>query len=710
MDSVEYLKKIVLLSLVLIFSGCRFLVKSQEVITMNEFEEMVEGKFKNVADVVKLFPKSVADVEKRVEFATEMVKKELDQILSLKADERSFKNTAYAFDKLEAKFGVAAGAIQSFEMISPDENIIKACHQAAIKLNEFAVDAFMNRQIYKAFKEYVDGNIKKEKLNSEEKYFIDETMRDFKRQGFDLPDEEFEKVKELNKQISKLGLEFEKNVNFDKSSIEVTLDGLKGLEQHFIDNLKKTDDGKYILRCDYPTYFEIRENCAVESTRKDLYFAFMNRAYPKNMEILDSLIEKRDELAKVIGFESFASLNLDSQMVKTPQRARMFLQQLAEKTMKKADKEFAQLAKDLPEGVALDQNSKMSPWDLTYVQECYKKKHFNIDEREIAKYFPVENTLEKVFEIYQKFLGLEFRFVDVDNLWHKDAKAVQIYDKNSDKLKGTLLLDLYPRDNKFPHACMIDLVLATKKEDPAKGKIQSIPAVILVIANFPKATKDRPALLKYDDVRTFFHEFGHTMHGFLGQTEMSSFSGTNVKRDFVEMPSQMFEEWMWDKDILKMVSKHYETNEPLPDELIDKMIALKKFDSGYWVTRQLWLSFIALDYFARGAQKDTDKIKKELHEKYIKHVRFEPDSHFQASFGHLIGYGAKYYGYMWARVFSLDMFDKIKKHGLLDSKIGKELEREVLDKGGSVEPDVLLKNFLGREPKQDAFLREYGII
>ena len=703
MFDMRFCKKVILGGFLLVLSGCGFLVKSQKVIDEKEFKQMVKGQFKNIADVVNVFPKSVADVEKRVELGISGAKDGIAKFLSLKSQERNFDNTPRALDAVEAEFGVASNGIEVLEMISPQEDIRKACHQAALKMREFAIEAFFNKDLYFAFKDYVDESAKKEDLNSEEKYFLQESMRDYIRHGFDLPEDEFNKVKEINKELAKLGLEFDTNINTDKSFIKVKEKDLKGTEPNFLENLEKTQEGEYILKCDYPTYFEIMENCSVEKTRKDLFFTFMNRAYPKNLELLNNIIAKRDELAQMLKFDSYSHLDLDSQMVENPKRAQDFLKGLSVKTKKKEAEEFKKLIEELPEGIQLDKDGKMSAWDFSFVKNQYKKKHFDVDEREIAKYFPVENTIEKIFEIYQQFLGLEFKQVKADDLWHEEVKVIEISDKADKEVRGYLFLDLYPRENKYSHACMCDIVSTIKHKD------KKVPSVILVIANFPKATKDRPALLKHDDVTTFFHEFGHAMHGLLGRTELTSFSGTSVKRDFVEMPSQMFEEWMWNKDMLKKVSKHYKKGEPLSDELIDKKIELKKFGSGYFVTRQCWLSLLALEYFSKGAQKDTDEIKKKLHDEYLGNIRFEPDSHFQASFGHLVGYGAKYYGYMWAKVFALDLFYEVKKHGLLDLDTGKKLEVQVLGKGGSVAPDVLLKNFLGREPNQEAFLEDLGI-
>jgi thimet oligopeptidase len=623
--------------------------------------------------------------------------------LLLKKEERTFENTVRAYDLLLRNFHIVTVAIENFDRMSPDDAIRKACHKAAKQLADVRVELFDDQRLYHAFNDYITSDTyKKEKLDEEERYFVQEAMKDFKRSGFHFEKEQFDRIKEIKKKREKLRLEFESNINTDKKSITVTEDELKGVDSSLIKTLEKDGDC-YILPYNAPNYIEVMKNCDVESTRKAFYFVRANRAYPKNIDVLNKLIAVNDELAKALGFESFASLDLDDQMVKTPKRARDFLEELIEKGIKKAEQEFKEVTKELPPNVCLDEKGRLSIWDTAYVRDKYKKRKFNIDENKIAEYFPVQRTLERIFAIYQEFLGLEFKFLDVNGLWHEDVKTVQIYEKESGKLRGTLFLDLYPRDNKYPSAYMDDIVPTTRQGDTI------VPAVILIVANFPKATKEKPALLKHHDVETFFHEFGHAMHGFLGATRMNSFSGTSTKRDFVEMPSQMFEEWMWDKDIIKFVSSHYETGVALPDDMIDKKIALKKTGYGSFVVGQSFYSLFALDCFGPGNTRDTDELAKILHNKCLKHVRFEPESHFQAAFSHLENYGAKYYGYLWSKIFAIDLFYKIKEHGLRDYRIGTLFAQNVLGKGGSVDPDVLLKDFLGRTPNQDAFLKELGV-
>ena len=273
-----------------------------------------------------------------------------------------------------------------------------------------------------------------------------------------------------------------------------------------------------------------------------------------------------------------------------------------------------------------------------------------------------------------------------------------------ENIHGYILLDLFPRPGKYTHACHRGILNAIKPCPKAGG----MPSVGIVVANFPKPVGDRPALLLHEDVATFFHEFGHAIHHLVGRTELGRFSGHNVCRDFIETPSQMFEEWMWDRDMLKLVSSHYETGEPLPDDLMDKKLELKTFGAGHFVKHMVLYSLLSLNYYLPGAEKDTDEIKREAWELCFRFTEYDPETHKQASFGHLMHYGAKYYSYLWSQVFSLDLFEHVKQYGLLNPEVGKRFVAQVLGRGGSEEPGKLLKDFLGRPPNQEAFLRGFG--
>jgi len=422
---------------------------------------------------------------------------------------------------------------------------------------------------------------------------------------------------------------------------------------------------------------------------------------------LRRLVAKRHELAVLLGFKNFAALDIDSEMAKSAERVENFLLDLIKKSTPKAKLEINLLLKELPIGITLDSNGRFDAWSLPYVKTCYKKKYLAIDEHEISEYFPVEKALDGVFSVYQQFLGLKFSISKPKWAWHEDVRLIQVNDANTSILRGYLYVDLYPRDNKYSHACQSGFIPTIKNVKTG----QITPSVALIIANFPKSTQDKPALLMFDDVLTFFHEFGHAMHNMLGSTELASHAGTAVKTDFVEMPSQMFEEWLYDKKVLQQMSCHYKTGQPLPDMLIDKLIALKQFDSGMFVLRQSVLSLYALKLFSNGENTDPHNLWQELSTNYVPFVRSEPESHFYASFGHLSSdmYASKYYNYLWAKVFALDVFYKVRKEGLLDAKVGRVLVDKILGKGGSVDPDILLKDYLGRDPNSDAFLKDLGI-
>jgi thimet oligopeptidase len=457
------------------------------------------------------------------------------------------------------------------------------------------------------------------------------------------------------------------------------------------------------LTTDYPTYLGVMDDCSVEETHKQLTRAFENRAYPINEGVLKTVIAKRDELARELGFASYADLDLDNQMAKKTDVAEKFLNELLKRSAPKELQEFKQLTAQLPESVTLTADGKMKSWDRAYLRARYKKQHFNLDERVVAEYFPMEETLKRLFGIYEEFMGLKFTIKSASHLWHEDVQVIEAYDAATQKLLGYLLIDLHPRPNKYTHACHGNIVPAVTLADGSQPYVVS-----LVIANFPKSTPTKPALLKRDDVSTFFHEFGHALHGLLGRTKTASFSGTRVKTDFVEMPSQMLEEWMWEKDVLKRVSSHYVSGESLSDELIANILASKHFDTGTFLQRQAYLSFISLNYYKAGADKDVSAIMRDLFIRTRPHVAYDDQGHMFASFGHLTNYGAKYYGYMWSKVFALDMFDVIKKHGL-NREIGRKYVEEVIGKGGSQDPKELLVAFLGREPQQDAFFKDMGL-
>lgn len=661
---------------------------------------------KTLSDIQRIFPRSAHVIASEVDRAITQSREAIESFLAIKDEDRTFENTAQKLDEIYglSNLSILGTIISILEMTSPDESIRKAAHEAIIKIQDFTVAELSNNvDIFKAFKAYIEQKSHAEQLTEKQRYFLTETLDGFKRAGLGLPLEQLEEVKTIKKEIAALILDFDTNIAADQTKVIIAPADLAGLPEDFIAAFERDENGNCKVGVDSPTFYKIAQNCSVAETRKKMSQAYLNRAYPKNEALLKEIIAKRDLLAKKLGKASYAELDLEDQMVKTPQHAHDFLHDLLAKVKTKVEQEFKLITSDLPESVIL-QNGKMFPWDGAYVANEYKKKHLQIDELKIAEYFPLETTVKGLLSIYEKFFSLRFEQKQVKNLWHDEVSALEVYSTLDNSFLGYFLLDLFPRPFKYSHACHCTIIPSTYGP---QGEIK--PALSVVIANFPRAIGDKPALLERCHVSTFFHEFGHALHALLGRTSLATQSGTSVKTDFVEMPSQMLEEWLEEKEILAMVSSHYQTGEPLSDDLIKKIMDLKRFDAGSFVQTQAYYALISLNIHAPGADKDVYGIMKELYTTLRPHMVFDSENHMYASFGHLTGYGAKYYGYLWSKVFALDLFAQIKKMGLLNPAVGEKYVAEVIGQGGSIDPNDVLENFLGRKPNQSAFLADLGL-
>ncbi len=657
-------------------------------------------------DIIDLFPKTPDEIKKQADAVLVLAQKAVDDIIAVPDEQRTFDNTMRALDTLVAQsdFAIKGATFEIIEYTHPDLAMRDAAHEAIVRLQSWSVDALSNnKQLYNACKTYAQSSVDKEVLSDAEHYFITETLESFERAGLNLPDDELEVVKQLKKEIQLLALNFERAIAQDTSTVIVSKEDLAGLEDEFIATLKRTDNDKYVLGVDYPTYDAVMHRCDVEETRKQLSQAFSNRAYPANESTIQELIAKRDALAKKLGYASYNHLDIADQMAKTPERAESFLKDIIERSRAKEEQEFKALTAKLPTSVTLTAEGKVKPWDLAYLKAAYKKQ-YAIDENKIAEYFPMSKTIDGLLAIYKAFFSLDFHYESLPGLWHEDVMLVKVISQDTQRVIGYLLLDLYPRANKFSHACHAGIIPAFKCGD---GTVRA--PLSLVIANFTKPTETKPSLLTRHEVSTFFHEFGHALHAILGATTLASQAGTHVKCDFVELPSQMLEEWLLDKDILRSLSSHYITGQELSDETLDAILMLKNFDSGHFVQTQAFYSLLSLRFFDTGAQKDPHAILTQLFLQLRPYVEFDSTNHFYASFGHLSGYASKYYGYMWSKVFALDIFEKIKEEGLLNPVIGKRYVDCIIGQGGSADPDALLYNFLGRAPNNDAFLRSLGL-
>lgn len=656
---------------------------------------------KNIDDVVQLFNCDGATLQRRKDALIAYAQEAINKIVAVPDAQRTFANTVQTLDLVGAKLGEFGALVQTLQMVSPEAALRDTAMVVISELEAYSIEHINhNVALYKALCAYAQDNALQEDLTAEQKFYLAETIKGFKRSGLDLPEAQQTEIKKIKKELTDLGIAFDAAINADQSNIKVEHAALAGLPADYIAHLPREGE-LYVLGVDYPTYTQVMENCTVSATRKAMWEVFSNRAYPKNSETLKKVIALRDELAHKLGYASYAALSFEDLMVGSVSTVDKFLADLAERVKSKVDVEMAELMAELPEGVELTPEGKFKPWDLSYVKATYKKKHLQVDEQKIAEYFPLEKTIQGLFAIYEKFLDIKFTELKQPGFWHPEVRVLTV--EMDGNLLGYLLLDLHPRPFKYSHACEIGIIKAHKV---AAG---TNPAVAVVLANFPKSQGAKPALLKRNDVNTFFHEFGHALHELFGATELFGNAGTSVKLDFVEMPSQMLEEWLYDQAILKQLSSHYITGEPLSDTEIDRICALKKFDGGDFVQRQVMLSRMALDYYKEGASKDPYAIKMQLIRELRPYMLAAPEDHFEASFGHLMGYGAGYYGYLWSKVYALDMFEHIKEAGLLNPVMGRKYINTILAPGGSKHPKDMLKDFLGREPRSDAFFADLGL-
>lgn len=655
----------------------------------------INTHLRSVSDLETFIPKSLDDINKIIK-AGESKLDEIDDIS--KTENLTYNNTFKKLDEIDNYAETMVSILSLVKDLYTQKDMRDTAEAGIITISNKSLNKILsNKTLYKKLKEYVENCMAKESLTDEQRYYIKKTMKDLKKEGLELPDEKLKELIQVKKNLIDLCIKFESNISEDDSNIIVTLDELAGVPQNILSSLSKTDDGKFIVKTDYPTMFSIFSYCTVENTRKRAFLLFNNKAYLKNEPVLNAIIENRDKMAKMLGYKSFSDFDIDGAMANDIETVEKFLNELSKKTVSKGAQEIKKFLEHYKGNEKLvDDSGLINAWNIAYIKDNYKKEALNLDDKLVSEYFPMENTIDQLLNIYEKFFNLKFKKIKAQ-LWHDDVVLIEAYQNNN--LIGYISLDLHPRPKKFTHAACSGIVTRTKDQ----------PCFISVMANFPKSTPQSPALLKFNDVVTFFHEFGHAVHNLLSPTDIKTLSGTSVKRDFVEMPSQMLENWMQDPEILKMVSKHYKTGERLPDHIIKTLTEIKKFDAGDFISRQIGFGLISLNFFKEGEKKNLNTLSQEISKKTRPYVAEIKDNHFYSSFGHLCGYGSKYYGYLWSQVFSADVFEKLKEKGLLNPEIGTLYAETVLKPGGTKDPNEILKEFLKREPNQDAFLRSMGL-
>lgn len=635
-----------------------------------------------------------AEAEARVK-----LEKDLAALIAIPQAERTFENTIMGYERAFDNYGNALGMSGFLSYVSTDKKFRDAANDLQMQISQYMVDVATRRDVYKAIREYTDTN---PRLDPVQAKLVKEMLIGFKNSGMDLNDADLEKFKALNKEKAEYIIKFDKNIQEYKDPLAVTQEQLQGLGEDYIQKLSKTDDGKYLVTLDYPDYVPFMQNADDEQARKELEFKFNRRGGQENVELLEKTLTLRREIARLLGYKNHAELRLEDRMAKNPKTVMAFLKDLQKKLKplgKKEDKEMIAY-KNSKTG----KNSRtLYSWESGYWSNKFRKENLELDSEKIKEYFPSQIVIDGMLDLFGGVFGITFEPVDIP-VWHPDVKAFKIKDKASGELVAYFYMDLYPREGKYKHAACFGLVEGEEKQD---GTYQ-IPFVAIV-ANLNKPSGDMPSLLKHSEVETLFHEFGHVLHNALTKAKYSSFSGTSVSWDFVEAPSQMLERWAWDPQVLKKISKHYKTGEALPDDLIKRMIAAKNFGAGGMYLRQDFFAQYDMTLHTADTTPDTTKLYFELTKK-IRGLPLTKGTIPQASFGHIMGgYDAGYYGYLWSEVIAEDFFGEFKKNGIFNPETGLKFRREILEKGGTLDEEKMVENFLGRPADNKPFLKSIGL-
>lgn len=661
----------------------------------------------DVERVISLLPHSVEEVNLLGSSSQQIMNDMIFGLDTIKAKNRTFSNTVRPYEVAKFDFLMHKNLLTILAFLSSNQAIQAAANAQALSLDRYETDVLMrNVSIYHAFKEYsVDGPDIYCKRGANQQ-FLQKKIQAFDNQGMLLPFEQRVDMIALDKEANGLAAQFNGNIVYDNRSIVVSDKDLGGIPRSFMGTLQLNAQGDYILPIDFETFFMIMENCESEKVRKEYFLAFGQRAYPQNKYVLQDLLQKRHKLALKLGYSDFATYELSDQMVQSPKKAEKFLWQMVDDLQKYDDRDFARLTESLPPSVVLTKDKKLKPWDEAFVKSWYRKKHFFVDDYNLAAYFPLDYTLQKMLQIFSSFFYVEFKKEDVapEHLWAPDVTCYRVYSLANQMVIGYLFLDLYKHSYKKAQEPCHFMFIPTIKDDCS---IRCAGASVMV-ANFAEPKVDKPTLLELSDVTSLFHELGHALHALFGAACFVDYSGTQVVKDFVEVPSQMLEYWLEDPMVLQNISKHYQTGQPLPKELIEQIVSAEHFGGAGRMLKQAFLGLVSLYAYRDGHQEDFHKIVEKIYKKVFKNLVYEPDHYFEYSFAHLANYSASYYTYIWSRVIAADLFGYIQlRGGILNSDVGKEYAKEVLSHGGFINPQHMLKKFLKRPFNNHAFLRQF---
>ena len=701
-----YWKTLLLLVPAMVLTACHSVPKPKPIPTgsLTDFQKKAEA-FNTVVTVpvFETTPDEVAATAANVITAGNAA---LDRIGRLKPGEVNFTNTIRALDDIGYSIQTPENRLELIQQTSPNAAVRDAATDAIKQLDEWAVGIDYREDVYAAVKAYAAT---KPELAGEDKKLFDETLRDYRRAGLDLPKDQRDEVEKLRKQLTALETDFENNVTKATNYLKFTKAELEGVPDAFLSQKGiQTGDDEYTLKANITFhYLMVEDNAKREDTRKRMMTAQCNLAREENIPLLQKILVLRDQIAHLLGYASYADYATEVRMVKNAATAINFEQKLKTGLQPKYDAELEEFRQMKVKDTG-DTNAIVNSWDWRYYANQLKKTKYNVDAEQLRVYFPYERVLEGLFAIYQHIFDLKFERVEPPYKWVGDLQLYAVSDAKTGQPLGLFYLDMFPRDGKYNHFAQFGIIEGKLLSD---GKYQR--PVCALICNFPPPQPDKPSLMSHHEVETIFHEFGHAMHTILTQAKYSRFSGTSVPQDFVEAPSQMLENWPWDKKVLDSFAADYrDPNKKIPQAVLSQLKASRLATEGTFYRRQLSFGLMDLALHTQIHATNADEVLP-LSNEVLSEVSFPvpPDTAFVAYFGHIIGYGAGYYGYAWADAIAADMATVFENSpdGYFDQQAGMRLRREIYQVGDSRDINVSIEDFLGRPRSIEPFLKKIGV-
>lgn len=611
--------------------------------------------------------------------------------------ERTFANTVLPLENAAADANDSTVAQEFLFEVSPDKGIRAASLACNNDLNNALTALTASPTLYRAVAAASQSgsaqNVYQRKLTSL-------WLVSLKRSGGAISNRKRPEFIRLEQQLNALQNQFGANLGNDATTITITQPQTSGIPADVLASYTRNAEGSYTIPVNESTasFLQYASN---EAALKTYYLAYSNRQAGPNTKLLESAIAVRDRLAHLLGYETWADFQLTDKMAATPPRVMAFLHNLDVAILPKARHDIETLRK-MKAAETKNPNAVLEPWDISREMYLLKKARYAVDTEAIRQYFPVQHTIDAVLGIYHTLLGVTFSRVANSNAWAPGVLEYRVNDTATGKLIGYTYFDLYPRPGKFDHFANFPLLPARKIDGVMR------PPVAAIVGNWPKPGPGEPALLSHDDVVTFFHEFGHDMAALLATAPYETLS-EGFREDFIEAPSQMLENFVWQPSVLKEISSNWKTGAPLPKTLIAKMIAARNVDYAYLTTRQILYATVDMTYHSSGPHVDTTAVWAKLSPE-LTPQRLYPGTHPQASFGHLMaGYDAGYYGYLWSKVYAQDLFTAFAQGGLESPLVGMRYRRDILAPARTYEPDVEVRNFLGRPMNPNAFYEQFGI-